>query len=114
MTNTTDDKEFAHYITDLMQSMGPVSAKPMFGGYGIFLNSLMFGLIADGELYLKVDAQTQADFTDKGLAAFSYNKKGKLVNMSYFQAPEETLEDTEEMQHWANKAYAAALRAASH
>ena len=33
--------------------------------------------------------------------------------MSYYQAPEETLEESEEMNLWANKAYGVALRAAS-
>jgi len=33
--------------------------------------------------------------------------------MSYYQAPEETLEDDEEMNSWANKAYGAALKATS-
>ena len=33
--------------------------------------------------------------------------------MSYFQAPEEALENIEEMNVWANVAYDAALRAAS-
>jgi TfoX/Sxy family transcriptional regulator of competence genes len=33
--------------------------------------------------------------------------------MSYFQAPEEAMEDGEEMNAWANKAYSAALRAAA-
>ena len=31
--------------------------------------------------------------------------------MSYYQAPEETLEDGDEMKCWANKAYSAAIRA---
>jgi len=30
----------------------------MFGGFGVFLDALMFGLIAGNELYLKVDSQT--------------------------------------------------------
>jgi TfoX/Sxy family transcriptional regulator of competence genes len=33
--------------------------------------------------------------------------------MSYYQAPEETLEDIEAMNVWANKAYNTALRAAA-
>ncbi|MDG1025025.1 MAG: TfoX/Sxy family protein [Gammaproteobacteria bacterium] len=32
----------------------------------------MFGLIADNELYLKVDAQNLQDYEDLGLQAFSY------------------------------------------
>ena len=33
--------------------------------------------------------------------------------MSYYQAPEEALEDGEEMNLWANKAYGVALKAAA-
>jgi TfoX/Sxy family transcriptional regulator of competence genes len=33
--------------------------------------------------------------------------------MSYYQAPEEALEDGEEMSIWVAKAYGAALKAAS-
>ena len=34
----------------------------MFGGYGVFLDGVMFGLIADGDLYLKVDDANREDF----------------------------------------------------
>ncbi|MCW8962831.1 MAG: TfoX/Sxy family protein [Gammaproteobacteria bacterium] len=107
------EKEFAAYVVDLMRSVGPVSARGMFGGHGIFLDGLMFGLIANSVLYLKADKETEEDFRSQGLEAFTYNKKGKEYKMSYFQAPEEALEDVEEMSFWANKAYGAALRAAS-
>ena len=107
------EKEFVNYVVELMQSIGPVSAKGMFGGHGIFLDGLMFGLVADSILYLKVDQETEKEFKDKGLDAFTYNKKGKEFKMSYYQAPEEALEDVEEMNLWANKAYGAALKAAS-
>jgi DNA transformation protein len=40
-------------------------------------------------------------------------KKGKECKMSYYQAPEEALEEAEEMSYWANLAYSAVLRAAS-
>lgn len=107
------EKEFASYVVDLMQSIGPVRAKRMFGGHGIFLDALMFGLIADNTLYLKVDKETEQDFKDNGLEAFTYNKKGKQLKMSYYQAPEEALEDSDVMNIWANQAYSAALRAAA-
>lgn len=107
------EKEFTTYIVDLMQSIGPVNAKAMFGGYGIFLDGLMFGLIADNVLYLKVDQETESDFKALGLEPFMFNKKGKEIKMSYYQAPEEALEDGEEMKLWAGKAYSTALRAAA-
>lgn len=107
------EKEFTTYIVDLMQSIGPVNAKAMFGGYGIFLDGLMFGLIADNVLYLKVDKETENDFNVLGLEPFTYNKKGKEFKMSYYQAPEEVLENSEQMNLWAAKAYRTALRGAS-
>lgn len=113
MASSPAEKEFTTYVVDLMQSIGPVSAKAMFGGYGIFLDGLMFGLIADNVLYLKVDQETENEFKAMGLAPFTYNKKGKEFKMSYYQAPEEALEDGEEMNLWAAKAYSTALRAAS-
>jgi DNA transformation protein and related proteins len=45
------------------------------------------------------------------LEAFSYNKSGKEMKISYFQAPEEALENLDVMNVWANKAYGAVLRA---
>ena len=113
MPASKEEKEFVTYVVELMQSIGPVSAKGMFGGHGIFLDGLMFGLVADSILYLKVDKGTESEFRAKGLEAFTYNKKGKEFKMSYYQAPEETLEDADEMNSWANKAYGAALKADS-
>ena len=113
MPISSEEKEFTSRVVNLMQSIGPVSAKFMFGGYGIFLEGLMFGLIADSVLYLKGDKETENEFRAKGLEKFTYIKKGKEFKMSYYQAPEEVLEDEEVMHSWAAKAYNAALRSAS-
>jgi DNA transformation protein len=113
MPSSPEEKEFVFYVVDLMQSIGPVSAKFMFGGYGIFLEGLMFGLVADNVFYLKVDKETENEFKSKGLKKFTYKKQGKEFKMSYYQAPEEALEDGEEMSFWAAKAYSAARRVAS-
>ncbi len=113
MSEGNDEQEFVSYLVDMMQLMGPVYSKRMFGGHGIFLEGLMFALVADGTLYFKVDKENENDFIEKGLEAFTYGKKGKLVKMSYCQAPEEALEDSEVMNEWGNRAYGAALRVAS-
>jgi len=113
MPSSGKEKEFASYVVDLMQSIGLVNAKAMFGGYGIFLEGLMFGLIADNILYLKADKETENEFKAKGLENFTYNKKGKEFKMSYYQAPHEALENGEKMHPWAAKAFSAARRAAS-
>lgn len=113
MQTSHEEKEFISHVVELMQSIGPVRAKGMFGGHGIFLEGLMFGLVADGVLYLKIDKETEDEFKARGLEAFTYYKKGKEFKMSYYQAPEEALEDRRIMKTWASKAYRTALRIAS-
>ena len=109
----TDRQEFANYVADLMQGIGPVYVKRMFGGHGVFLEGLMFGLISGNTLYLKADDETRPRFDELGLMPFQYRKKGKLMNLSYYQAPEEVMEQSEVMSEWANLAYGTALRAAA-
>ncbi|MCG8432881.1 MAG: TfoX/Sxy family protein, partial [Gammaproteobacteria bacterium] len=88
-------------------------ARAMFGGYGIYIDKVMFALVADDELYLKVDDLNKTRFTDAGLEAFTYLKQGKPFKMSYFQAPADAMEEPEEMREWARSAIDAALRAAA-
>jgi DNA transformation protein len=102
---------FAEHVVDLLQSMGPVDARSMFGGYGVFLDGLMFGLIADEVLYLKVDDENLPEFEELGLRPFVYDGKDRPVRMSYSEAPPDALDDAELLSRWASGAYAAARRA---
>lgn len=99
------------YWQDLFSEFGSVTVKRMFGGEGIFFDGLMIALVDDGTLYLKADPLSAARFTQRGLAQFCYVKRGKAVKMSYYLAPEETLDDPQQMKEWAVLAYQAALRA---
>lgn len=113
MTDKTEQQDFVQHVVELLQSLGPVTARRMFGGHGVFLDGLMFALIADNVLFFKADDESRARFTDEGLQAFSYNKQGKVMSLSYYQAPEETLEDRQAMASWGNLGFSCALRAAA-
>ena len=105
--------EFVEYLEEAFRDFGPISARRMFGGHGIYYDGVMIGLVADDILYLKADTASAPRFLEAGLAQFKYQKRDKLVGMSYYQAPEEALEDPTEMREWAQLAYRAALRAAN-
>ena len=113
MAISIEQREYAAHIVDLLQFIGPVESKSMFGGFGMFLEGLMFGLVAGNELYLKVDIQNLQDYEDLGLQAFSFGRNGKEFKMSYYQAPQEAMEDAELLSAWASNAYGAAMRAAA-
>ena len=108
----TMSPDFRDYLIDQLESFGPVAAKRMFGGGGLFRDGVMFGLIADDVLYLKADEQNQADFEDRGMGPFTYEKKNRKqpVKMSYWECPPDVLEDPEELRQWAARAGEAARR----
>ncbi len=107
----SNDRDFVDYLLELLAPLADITAKRMFGGYGIFRDGLMFGLVADATLYFKADTQSQTQFEARDLEPFSYLKEGKAMRMSYYRAPEEAIDNSEGMCEWAELAYQAALRA---
>ena len=113
MSISLRQKEFVEHIIDLSQVIGPVYSRRMFGGYGVFLEGLMFGLIFRNTLYFKVDATSRDYYVSRGLEPFSYERQGKRLDLNYYQAPEEVLDDITMMKKWCNCAFEVAIRAAS-
>jgi DNA transformation protein len=106
--------EFVEHVVETMRGFGPVTSKPMFGGWGLYHEGTFFALIAMNTLYLKVDDENRADFDALGLAPFVYeSRQGEKTIMTYHQAPEEALETPAVMVEWARSAYGAALRVVS-
>lgn len=103
--------EFVDYVLELMTPLGTVRARRMFGAHGVYLDGLMFAIIEDDTLYLKVDDQSRELFEDQGLSPFTYRSKGKTVTLSYYQAPADALEEGDALCEWARHGFDAALRA---
>lgn len=101
---------FVAYIVDLMRPFAQVVARPMFGGFGIYLDGLMFALIANERLYFKADEQSIPDFVRAGLGPFTYEFKGKPGALKYYEAPPEAYEEPQHMGTWARRGYECALR----
>jgi DNA transformation protein len=95
--------------------LGPIRARAMFGGWGLFLDDAMFGLIAGERLYFKVDAESQPRFAAAGAEAFTYLRQGKRIALSYWEAPLEASGGapwtTEALLPWAELGLEAAKRA---
>jgi DNA transformation protein and related proteins len=102
--------EFVSYILELMESFEEVSAKRMFGGYGIFKEGLMFALATNDILYFKTDDYNRFEFERLNLGPFVYTKKNKPVPTSYYQAPDEVFDSSDEMLRWAHLGFDAAFR----
>lgn len=102
---------FAAYCLELLEPLGSPRARRMFGGHGLYVDDLFIGIIADEQLYLKVDAQTRPQFEAAGCKPFVYSRTDQAIALGYWSAPEEATESPTSMLPWARLAQAAALRA---
>lgn len=98
------------YLRDVLQPLGRIRLRRMFGGYGIYAGELFFALVIGGQLYFKTDALTRPQFEAAGLEEWVYEKEGKPVHMNYFRPPEAIFDEEDELLLWGRLALAAALR----
>jgi DNA transformation protein len=91
--------------------LGAFRSRPMFGGHGLYLDDVFFGLIAYDKLYLKTDEGNRGDYVKAKSKPFSFDSSRKgLITTSYWQCPAAALKDARKLQHWVDKAHAAARR----
>ena len=107
---TRQPSPFVGHVCELLEAVGPIRWRRMFGGYGLYCDELFFALVADDVLYLKTDEVNRPAFEARGIAPFR-PFPDKATAMAYHPVPDEVLEDREALAAWANGAVAAALRA---
>lgn len=93
--------------------LGVFRARPMFGGHGLYLDDLMFGLIYDARLYLKTDEESRTAFEREGSEPFVYDSGKGCVSTSYWLCPPAALKDATKLRAWVGRAHAAAQRVKS-
>lgn len=104
--------EFLNYILELLSDQDAISARAMFGGYGIYKYGQIFALIIHDELYFKVDDSNRDYFINAGSEPFSYERNGKKYYMSYYNAPSEIYDDPDLLNSLVEGSYQISLKAA--
>ena len=95
--------EYRDWVIEQLRDAGSVTGRAMFGGYGIYLDGSIFGLIADDILYFKVDDTNRPDFEAAGMGPFRPFKDSSEV-MQYYEVPADVLEDRDLLVEWARRA----------
>jgi DNA transformation protein len=106
-----DDGYTEYIMNDILGHIEGLSGRKMFGGYGIYRGGLMCALIAFETLYFKVDDENRPDYEAADMGPFVFESKRGKSTMSYWQVPEEVMEDRDEIQLWLDKAWEVAKRA---
>jgi len=95
---------YRDFVLDQLRSLEDVSCRSMFGGYGLSLGEDFFGILHDGRLYFKTNETTREKYRNRGMGPFAPSEKQVLK--SYYEVPEEIVEDDEELASWAREAAA--------
>jgi DNA transformation protein len=104
------DESFKEFVVDQLGALPEVRARAMFGAHGLYQGEHFFGILDEGRLFFKTDAQSQADYVARGMEPFTYESKGRVLTMSYHEVPPDVLENAPELVAWAQRAIQAAAR----
>jgi DNA transformation protein len=98
------DDSFKEFVLDQLGALPELRARAMFGAHGIYSGDHFFGILDAGRLFFKTDAASAADYTARGMGAFTYEMKGKVMTMAYHEVPPDVLENAPELTAWARRA----------
>lgn len=102
---------FVTFAIDQLGELGAVVPRRMFGGVGLYVRGIFFGIIARDALYLKADARNRSQFEAAGSKPFKPSPDGP-GSMKYYEVPLEVLESAPDLVRWARESVRAAERAA--
>ena len=93
---------FKDFVLDQLTDLHKVTARAMFGGYGLHRGSTFFGIIHRDRLYFKVTPETVGHYKGQGMKPFRPNAKQTLK--SFYEVPVDVIEDAEALTSWAAQA----------
>jgi DNA transformation protein len=104
---------FAELLREQLAPMGPIEVRRMFGKSGVFCRGLMFAMVTDDTLYVRVDEKNRDVFKEAADSPpLNYTKKGETIDLSFWRVPERLFDEPDELLVWARAALEAARRVA--
>lgn len=99
----------------------PIIWRSMFGGFGIYCEGVLFGIVSskERELYFRIDAANRPDYEKaEDSKPFQPHSRVKgrehtFITMPYWKVPEKVLARPATLRKWAEKALEAAGAAKS-
>ncbi len=100
---------FVQFIGEQLSDLPEIRIKAMFGGHGIYSGPIMFGILAKGRLYFRVDDVTRKQYVASGMGPFMpYDEQAMK---SYYEVPPDCIESPAELLELARQSIVTARKA---
>lgn len=111
---SSDDPGLMQWIEELLEPLGTLTKRSMMGGRTLYLDGIVFAIFADGAIWFKADAVSDAEWDALCARRFTYTfADGRTGTMNYRLVPEESLDDPDGFRQLALAARAAGERASA-
>ena len=105
---------FAEFLREQLAPLGRVTMRRMFGSTGVFCDGIMLAMVSGNTLYFRVDDGNREAFAEAATSpALSYVCRGRVIDLSFWRAPERLFDEPDELVEWGRTALAAARRVAA-
>ena len=105
--------EYAEFLREQLAPLGRVTMRRMFGKTGVFCQGVMLGMVAENTLYFRVDDENRQMLAEaRAFPPLNYAKRGELIDLAFWRAPERLFDEPDQFLTWARAALAAARRVA--
>ena len=88
---------FAEFLREQLAPLGRITMRRMFGKTGVFCDGVMFGMVTENTLYLRVDDENRETFEEaEASPPLNYVKGGNTIDLSFWRMPERLFDEPEE------------------
>lgn len=72
-------------VEDLLKTLGKVQCRALFGGYSLTIDKAAFGMLVEGELFLRAGEQSAAYFTQRNSSKLRFTRRGRPIYLNYYR-----------------------------
>ena len=105
------DAGLIDWVAEAMAPVGGVTSRRMMGGATLYCDGTVFAIVARDGLWFKADAVSDPEWDAAGCERFTAQMGDRVATMNYRRAPDDCLDDADELRHWGTLGLAAGLRA---
>ncbi len=72
-------------VEDVLKTLGKIHCRSLFGGYSLTIDKASFGMLVDGELFLRAGEQSAEYFSQRYSTKLTITRRGRPVHLNYYR-----------------------------